>query len=231
MLENNFELNKIFIECRYPNNLLFNDMGKLNLLKNKLSKSLPQANYDKKNNVFIMINPTKRYTCNVFEDKVILKFDEPDDINVFKNITKQVIEETGLLLDINELQRIGVRAEWGLEFQDLRTIGNIIFERFYKINEKDIQNLGIQIENPKVSFSLIKDRIKKNISIFGANVQVVEFANGIMEKNINKNMLLTDLDVYIGEKTTQKNFCKNLKALIIEQTSSIEEIKKLISVL
>jgi len=126
----NIKLNKMFIECKYPKNLLFNDMSKLISIQRNTMDIFNAYDYDKNANAFNLSNPEERIISLIEDSRYSFDIDEPTSPEFFKNNSTKFAETVNNILDIDEMSRVGIRAFWGVEVDTLQIASDMIKKEF-----------------------------------------------------------------------------------------------------
>ncbi len=196
MAMGNITLNKIFIESRYPKNLLFNDMSKLTSIQRNTMELFSTYDYNKNINALNLSNPEKHITSVVEDSRCTFDIDEPISAEFFKNNSIKFMEMINNILEINQINRVGIRAYWGLEFETLQAANDTIRQIFFKpLNKADIF-YGENINNCRIMFTSSIADFKTNIAISPNNIQLVEIANGKTVRQCNRMEITYDIDLY-----------------------------------
>lgn len=84
-------INKVFIEVRYPDSLMFNDMSALQSICNSLISIVPNRNFDKANNFLIITSEDNSFRVTISNNRLILDHDQPNDYGKFKELSNEVL--------------------------------------------------------------------------------------------------------------------------------------------
>lgn len=108
-------INKVFIEVRYPDSLMFNDMSALQSICNSLISIVPNRNFDKANNFLIITSEDDSFRVTISNNRLILDHDQPNDYGKFKELSNEVLRIVTEKLMIDYVTRIGMRSLRGIE--------------------------------------------------------------------------------------------------------------------
>lgn len=190
------EINKIFIELRYKDSFMFNDMECLEEIKDNVSSLLPEFKYDASNKVLILTNSKKHCNVNITGDRMVIDYDEPKSFEEFQSLAKEVLEITTNHLKIRNFTRIGIRSFRGENKQNGAEALSNVRKNFLKIHDSDLNILADKLISVGVTFSFIKDKYVINLNITPNNFKVVEIENGVVTRDIDKSQVLIDSDIY-----------------------------------
>lgn len=205
------QLMRTFCELQYQNSTLFNDLNKLNDIKDKL-KYFNFSNYDLQNKVLVLQQNSDMLSMNIYENRLILNCNYEQKID-FKNIATTNVPTVLRNLGIKKINRIGVVQFYGLEVKDLNEaedkISRVFLNRELKLHELGKKltpslNIRFSIENNKfyktnISISSgIMQTIQANMDNFQpqtsiittknyVDIQLDTFAMSIEANNIDKN--------------------------------------------
>lgn len=203
---------KIFVEAIHAKNFdLTQNIGVLNTIIKTNKKDFPQNNMDLENNVFSLINPNRRYQCTIDPNRVIIDYDEPSEINVFKNLFLNTYKYVSSELKIETLNRIGIRSLYGVACNSILDAGDIIKGLFLKAESVDINSLTSNCAEFHCGFNTEYGKYKANFNFAPAGYQNVEVSNNAIKNASVKGYILIDIDFFIQENINNENISVFLK--------------------
>lgn len=217
-------LKQLFMECKYDDAILFNNMNKLNLIARQLKPKYPVYKFLKDKNLLHLENMNKCYRCDVLENRLVINYDNKDmNLPTFKNLCNNTLNEVFSILEINMINRIGLRGVWGINIKKKSTIDEIISKNTIKGTFIDHFS---NFYSPRVRFSLKDSLVKLNIQIGNAQMIRMGVVNDKPQDSINDIFLSIDIDTYLLNCEFEFNKFKGISTLIEYQKKYCDKIAK-----
>jgi hypothetical protein len=194
---NDLKLQKVFIEIRYRDNFLLPTEKRFTIL-HKLSDEHPIQFYEKLEQLSLL-NPEKKRQINIFINRLVIDWDDPTTIDDFVNGTLVDMNFILKTLEINHIQRIGLRAFHSIECQNDKVISEYIFKEYLSPKFKSKETFADEISSPRIIFSGKRGSLLFNFSIGYQQQQIIE---GQLNSQLNsvhqeiKHLLTFDLDCF-----------------------------------
>lgn len=216
---------RMLIELRFNESLLFQDMRVLNSIKKLLFEDFPESGYDNNNKALSLVNPKKRSTVTVFSNRFTFQCDTSIEADVFRKKATRIVEVLIKELDIEQINRIGFRSNYGIIFNNMDDAKHFINEKF--VNKSFINTLSDdEIEDPIVKVTLSNGKTKTHLKVSNALVQEVEIQNGVQVKSSSEIFADFDVDVFITELTSVDRFSEYFSLLIKQLENVINSVNK-----
>lgn len=193
-------INKVFIELRYNESLMFNDMKCLQEIANELISVLKNYKYDSEAKALLLSNDDNNLNVSIFNNRLIIDQDEVSSLESFKKFSNEILSIVTSKLCIANFVRSGMRILKGIEVKNLKEANTYIKKNYIKINDNDFNILGDN-QNVRVIFNSIFDDFGIALSISPNLFQVINIVDGNIKRNIQTPQILIDADIFI-EKTT-----------------------------
>lgn len=227
------ELDKIFIELRYPEELLFDDRKILKKISKDSSDYFNNFKFNQNNNSLSLNNNDKYLNANIFNNRMVINMNEPslykgNSLDKFKEICIKMSERVISELELEQIDRIGIRAMWSYGVQDINESIELIENNFL---DSDFLNVFLEknkLSNTSVSFSLNRNNIGTNIKISHNTSQKIEIRGRELIENENKEFLGLDIDVYIDNPIKSSEIKSYLKKLVSYQNRRVDQLKNII---
>lgn len=208
-------INKIFTECRYNNNLFFNDMNKLMTIYRSNNKEFINSDYNRQENTFHLFNPQKRISASVMENRLTFDMDEPISADNFKNKASEYANSVVNILDIDRFMRVGIRSIWGIECGDINEAKDRIHKSFIKLSSEELSKVfGGDVNSTSVVFTSSFGKFKANIALNPNTLGIVEVNNGVTVRNVNRHEINLDIDIYIDEIVDSKEITSIIRSAV-----------------
>lgn len=188
-------INKVFIELRYQNSLLFNDMKCLQEIANDLSTLFNNQNFDPDNKALFLANDNTNLKVTVFNNRLIIDQDEVNSLEEFNISATKVLEIIISKLCINSFIRVGMRTLRGIETENINEANTFVRESFVKIDKSNLEILG-DIFSTSVEFNTKYKDYNISLMIKPNSFHVVSIKNGNIVKDKNMPQILVDTDVF-----------------------------------
>ena len=225
----NLTITKAVIECKFPKALLFNDLSKLTTIHRNLKELFSQYDYNKESQVFTLFNPQLKITGQLKDQRITYEINEPRTINGLKSNACKFIEMAFNILEVDEIERIGVRIFWALAQSTLEEASEAIGRSFYKLDDEQINAFGSKIVTYRVSLSsILTDDFKANINIIPRKFTVLEIADGATIRNESGNQIVIDLDIFTDTKKTPKSVNSVIREAVTQAEQRAYKICKLV---
>lgn len=192
----NYLMNKVFIEAKYSDNILFNDMMILQQIINDLSQIMPEYNYDEKMKTLILINSERQFNTIINKNRIEINCDSQIEFNDFKHMGQNILEVLVNKLSIKNFIRIGMRTFRGIISNNMDQAKKYVWKNYIKIKPSDFTDIG-NADQCAVKFSILRGKYKINLSIMPNRYQMLQVQNGKVINNINKPEIVIDSDIYI----------------------------------
>jgi len=227
------ELDKIFIELRYPEELLFDDRKILKKISKDSSDYFSNFKFNQNNNSLSLINNDKYLNANIFNNRMVINMNEPsfyqgNSLEKFKEICIKMSDRVVNELELEQIDRIGIRAMWAYDVKDINESIELIEINFL---DSDFLNVFLEkneLSNTSVSFSLNRNNIGTNIKISHNTSQKIEIRGRELIENENKEFLGLDIDVYIDNPIKSSEIKSYLKKLVSYQNRRVDQLKNII---
>ena len=209
-------INKVFIELRYHDSLLFNDMKYLQEIINELSGLFNNQNFDPNNKALFLSNDDTNLKVTVFNNRLIIDQDEATSLEKFKDSSIDILRTIISKLCINSFIRVGMRTLRGIKTKNINEANTFIRRNFIKVNERDLDVLGNTF-NTRVGFNTRFKDYDISLMLSPNLFQIISIKDGKVVKNIEKEM----------QKTSDK-YDKEFKTILnSEQKSKYNTIRKM----
>ena len=190
-----YSINKVFIELRYHDSLLFNDMKYLQEIINELSCLFNNQNFDSNNKALFLSNDDTNLKVTVFNNRLIIDQDEVTSLEKFKDSSINILRIIISKLYINSFIRVGMRTLRGIETKNINEANTFIRKNFIKVNERDLGVLGNTF-NTRVGFNTRFKDYDISLMISPNLFQIISIRDGKVVKNIDIPQILVDTDVF-----------------------------------
>lgn len=188
-------INKVFIELRYHDSLLFNDMKYLQEIINELSGLFNNQNFDSNNKALFLSNDDTNLKVTVFNNRLIIDQDEATSLEKFKDSSIDILRIIISKLCINSFIRVGMRTLRGIETKNINEANTFIRKNFIKVNERDLGVLGNTF-NTRVGFNTRFKDYDISLMLSPNLFQIISIRDGKVVKNIDTPQILVDTDVF-----------------------------------
>lgn len=188
-------INKVFIELRYHDSLLFNDMKYLQEIINELSGLFNNQNFDSNNKALFLSNDDTNLKVTVFNNRLIIDQDEATSLEKFKDSSIDILRIIISKLCINSFIRVGMRTLRGIETKNINEANTFIRKNFIKVNERDLGVLGNTF-NTRVGFNTRFKDYDISLMLSPNLFQIISIRDGKVVKNIDIPQILVDTDVF-----------------------------------
>ncbi len=197
MVNNDIELQKMFIEARHNKNLVFANIAQnLTQVIKENSKEFPQNSMDLVNNRLSMFYPQKKQTITVDSNRIIVDIDQPAGVDTFYSVSYNAITNIVNILKIDNFIRIGVRAFWGINVKDAIETNKKIVKKFVKLDNEELDIFGTNLRNFHFGFTTTYDKYKINYNFIPGSVQNINITQNGTNIYV-KNYIMADIDFYI----------------------------------
>lgn len=188
-------INKVFIELRYHDSLLFNDMKYLQEIINELSGLFNNQNFDPNNKALFLSNDDTNLKVTVFNNRLIIDQDEATSLEKFKDSSIDILRTIISKLCINSFIRVGMRTLRGIKTKNINEANTFIRRNFIKVNERDLDVLGNTF-NTRVGFNTRFKDYDISLMLSPNLFQIISIKDGKVVKNIDIPQILVDTDVF-----------------------------------
>ncbi|HHY34652.1 MAG TPA: hypothetical protein GX510_03280 [Firmicutes bacterium] len=194
-----FELIQLFMEARYPDALLFLDTSKRVSMAHVLQKMLPL--YKLESQFVHLANPEKQIEVTIFVNRALVGMQEVTNYTFFRQTCEKVFRLLGENLQVDSVDRLGVRFFWGYPVKDVRVASELVQERLLKSTAFNVFS-DFPLENVSVSFTTKIDTFNARLSIGNMTIEKVLITMGpattsgspVIER---KQYLLADVDLFV----------------------------------
>lgn len=188
-------INKVFIELRYHDSLLFNDMKYLQEIINELSGLFNNQNFDPNNKALFLSNDDTNLKVTVFNNRLIIDQDEATSLEKFKDSSIDILRTIISKLCINSFIRVGMRTLRGIKTKNINEANTFIRRNFIKVNQRDLDVLGNTF-NTRVGFNTRFKDYDISLMLSPNLFQIISIKDGKVVKNIDIPQILVDTDVF-----------------------------------
>ena len=195
----NYFMNKVFIEAKYQEALLFNDMRVLQEIIRDLKEITPEAKYDDNQKTLIFMNNELQFNIVLNKNRLEINCDSPIEFYEFKKYSQYILNIVVEKLYIENFQRIGMRAFRGIEKINMGEANKYIWKNFIKIREEDLRELG-NVKDCGVNFTIKSDEYSINLGISPNFYQVIKIVNGEVKDKVEKPEIMIDSDIFLDDK-------------------------------
>lgn len=201
-------INKIFIEARYNNSLLFNDMKYVQEIVDGLSSVMPNYNYDTDAKALMLGDNESRLKVTVTNNRLVIDFDEAESLECFRDKANVILGMIVEKLSIRSFVRVGMRALRGIEVKDINTANMYVRKNFIKISDNEMINLG-DTKDIRVGFNSTYKNYILSLNISPNIFQVIEVRNGEVIKSNSIAQVLVDSDVFIENNISSSSIIES----------------------
>lgn len=194
-----YRINKAFIELRYRDSLLFNDMNNLQGIIEELGDVVTNYNFDSVSRAFILVNEDRKLNVTILNNRIVIDQDEPTSLEEFKNIANNILRKIIERLSISSFLRVGMRTYRGIVVNNINEANTYVRKNYIKINDNDFKLFG-EPKNIKVNFSAIHNDYIVSLAINPHQFNVIEYQDGQLIRNVNESQVLIDTDIFIEKQ-------------------------------
>jgi hypothetical protein len=225
------QLVKIFIEVRFDEpSLIFDDARTRANISKQLKKNFPISDYNQEQKFLFLVDPQKSYKCLVHRDRLVIDFDQIENLDSFKSLSSLTIQLVMKELEVESTQRIGVRANYiEPDITTEKESAEIINKNFLNFNNALIfekhNNTNFQ---PRVGFTIDLDEDGYSLII---NIGYHQVGNGRIDErgqlevfNVEKIHPLVDLDIYTNTPKSHDQINGVLKLCVKELPKYAEKV-------
>lgn len=201
-------INKVFIELRYYDSLMFNEMKYLQEIANNLKDILPNYTYDTNIRALMLSNEDENLKVSIFNNRLIIDQDESSSLEAFKKFSDSILSIVTSKLCIENFLRVGMRTLRGIEVKSLKEANTYIKKNYIKISDNNFNILGDN-QDIKVGFSSIHNEYGISLIISPNVFQVVNIVDGNVTRSINIPQILIDTDIFIEKYTNSSKILES----------------------
>lgn len=229
----NYQTIMAFAEIKFFKQMVIADsLERLSELQSMYENVFKNANYDIKQNVFMMDNPDSGDRVVIQPERIVISIKSISNLEKCIIFIKEIYEKICGIIDLKDYLRIGIRFTVGREYDKLEKIDSIIKEKFFK---ETINTFGNEIFNIGMKCSFDKGNYKINL---GINPMVekeitIEAITGKPIGEEEKINLAIDLDFYTGYEVQPKEYTNDdvislFESVMSEQAKMLEGIESII---
>ncbi len=194
-----YRINKIFIEIRYNDSILFNNLEKVEQVNQELISLFTESTYDSENKVLAMGSSSKKAITNISINRTTIDMELPERLEDFKSVAMPVIDAIIKVLNIKSFKRIGMRTFKGIEKKNFNEVDRYIKNNFIKYDDAAYRILNENIYNFSTKFSFKVDEYN---CIMGVSPEVYKKVdiNNFEENADSENMSFQaelDIDIFM----------------------------------
>lgn len=223
----NMIINEVFIEIRYPDSLMFNDMPVLQSICNSLINILPNRNYDKGNNLLNLTSNDTKFRVTIGNNRTIIDYTQPESYEDFKKVGNKVL---GIIVDklmINYVIRVGMRSLSGIEKLSEIDATKYICDNY--VNKQKIESNTIgKIVGCGINMSFERDEYRVNLALIPNTFQTITVTPEGSSQTRRCEVQI-DTDVYLNSMNDITKLCNDFidDVININQNEINEFISKM----
>jgi hypothetical protein len=203
---------QVICEVRYNPTLLYDDLHTQNgIVKRMRELGLPvsQKNPD---GTLVCVDPKSKVLLTVGNQLCALSINEPNNLSSFLSRCSKYIPEVMSKLDVDFGVRIGVRAQWLMQYDSEDDASEQLRKTALS---QSFSNMFSNIKSPGVFFTLpFDEKTQMNVSVRVETHRILEIANNITHRDETVSGVVIDLDIYDQVSQTRpeqiNGFVKNV---------------------
>ncbi len=203
---------KLYAEIRFEPTFLFDDARTKTALLKALKPHYPLYNFDETQKSLIFISQDTKTKVLVFNHRILIDIDEPNDINKIKSVGNSVIPLIMKQFDLTYADRIGVVGQYvDNDHSGFEESAQVIYSKFFNKQLNNLINKHGKVPNnlPNLNFSIpLNQEFNLNVSIAGHQTGAGRLVGDQIEfLTVDSMYPLISMDVYtsIKKETSQIN--------------------------